>query len=855
MSKDKLSEKEVSNETKGSIEQISGLYENWFLDYASYVILDRAVPYYEDGLKPVQRRILHTFFEKNDGRYHKIANIIGHTMQYHPHGDASIGDAIINLGQKDLLIDPQGNWGNPLTGDSAAAPRYIEGRLTPFALEVLFNPETTHWVASYDGRNNEPVTLPVKFPLVLFQGVEGIAVGLSTKILPHNFCELLEGSISYLRKRSFELYPDFPGGGIADCTNYNDGLRGGKVKIRALIEKVDNKRLVIREIPFGTTTNALIDSVVSANDKGKIKIRKIEDNTAQDVEIMIYLPNGADPQVTIDALYAFTDCEVTLSPNSCVVVNRKPEFIGAKDLLKKSTDHTVFLLEWELKNAIENLEKKWHATSLEKIFIEKKVYQVIEEAADRENMIELVDNGLKPHIKKLRRPVTREDILKLCEIPIRRISRFDVKKTNDLLDELDKQLAEKRYHLENLIDYAVNYFRNLLKKYGEGKERKTRLSQFSTVSAVHLAVANQKLYVNRKEGFIGTSLRKEEFAFEVSPYDEVVVFRKDGNFMVTKVSDKTFVGKGIIHIEKFIRGDQHRIFNMIYQDGKQGKAYAKRFNVGGITRDREYQLTRGEPGSQVFYLSSNPNGEAEVVEVTLKPRPRIKLNFSFDFAEIAVKGRSSNGNTISKYPIRSVKKTAEGKSTTGPRKMYFDAISGMVQSQEKGNCIGEFEAKDRILVVWKTGKARLFEPEENLLLGAGVVYAGKLDEKQVYSCIYYDGDSLSYFVKRFNLENAPQTTEFLLISDSEDSRMLLFMTGAEARCLVEYQGIKGRAINREELNLADQVDVRSYKAKGAKFTAKKIRKLMPVPEAVEEGEVSAEEALKKEEPIELDLFQ
>lgn len=839
-------------ESKGT-EKIEGMYESWFLDYASYVILDRAVPYFEDGLKPVQRRILHTLWEKNDGRYHKIANIIGHTMQYHPHGDASIGDALVNMGQKELLIDTQGNWGNVVTGDRAAAPRYIEGRLTPFALDVLFNPETTDWVPSYDGRNQEPVTLPAKFPLGLYQGVEGIAVGLSTKILPHNFCELLEASIAYLRKRSFKLYPDFQTGGSIDVTNYNDGERGGKIKVRAKIEKADAKTLVIREIPFSTTTSGLMDSIVAANNKGKLKIRKIEDNTARDVEIVVTLPPGTDTQVAIDALYAFTDCEVSISPNCCIVIGRKPVFTTVSDFLKRSTDHTVNLLEWELKNTIEALEKKWHATSLEKIFIEKKVYQEIEKASDREEMISLVDSGLKPFVKKLRREVTRDDILKLCEIPIRRISRFDVKKTNDLLEELDRKIAETQYHLDNLIDYAVNYYRGLLKKYGEGRERKSRIDEFETVQAVHVAVANQKFFMNAKEGFLGTSLKKEEYLFDVSPYDEIIAFKKDGTFQVVKVEEKTFVGKGVMLVEKFVRGDKHRIYNMMYTDGKGGKTLAKRFNVGGITRAKDYPLTKNAKGTKVLWLDSNPNGEAGIMEVTLKPRPRVKLKFEFDFSEVAIKGRAAAGNTVTKYDVRTVKLLRAGQSTTGPREMFFDPATGMLQSQ-KGDPVAKFNSDDKVLVIRNSGKAQLFEVEENLLLGNRIQHLGKYDPEQVYSAVYYDGEKLAYYVKRFKLEDAPARNEFSVITDHEDSVLLCVMANEEGKCLIEYQA-KGRALNREVLDIASEVDIRGFKALGARLTAKKIKKIVPAPVEVVDGQKSAEEVLKKEDPIELDLFK
>jgi len=838
---------------------LEGLFENWFLDYASYVILDRAVPYYEDGLKPVQRRILHTLFEMHDGRYHKIANVIGQTMKFHPHGDASIGDALVGLGQKELLIDMQGNWGNPFTGDSAAAPRYIEGRLNQFALDVLFNPETTDWVPSYDGRSKEPICLPVKFPLLLAQGVEGIAVGLSTTILPHNFCELIDASIAHLRGKKFEIFPDFPGGGIADISNYNDGLRGGKVKVRAKIEKVDNRTLVIREIPYGTTTGSLIESIVVANDKGKIKIKKVDDNTAAEVEIVIHMQPGSEPQVVIDALYAFTDCEKSLSPNSCVIVEKKPNFIGVTEILKQSTDHTVKLLEWELKNRLSHLQDKWHMSSLEKIFIEQKVYQVLEKARDREEMILMVIEGLKPYVKKLRRTVTREDVLKLVEIPMRRITVFDKKKTDEFLTELDLNIAEVQHNLMNIIDYVINWFKDLLKKYGKGKERKTTLAGFEKVSAVHVAIANQKLYVNRKEGFLGTgkALNKEEFVFDVSEYDDLIIFRADASFTVVRVSDKAFVGKDVILIERFNKDNERHIYNMIHQDGKDGPCYIKRFNVGGITRDKEYPLGKGATGSKVLYLSSNPNGEAEVVEVILKPRPRIKLNFEVDFSDVDVKGRAALGNLVTKHPVRIVKKSRAGVSTLGAKILYFDAPSGMVGTQKKGESLGEFGEDDKVFVVRKNGLARVYDVADPLLVGTDVLWVGRHNIKdvadQIYSILYFDGTQYNYFVKRFTLDGAPTTSDFWLITEHADTRMLEFFDDLEPKALMEYQGT-GKEIQREILDLSEVADVKSYKALGSKFTSKKVRKVMKAPEAVVNGEQTVEEVLRKEKPLELDLF-
>lgn len=805
-----------------NVNHLEKLYNGWFLDYASYTILDRAVPYFEDGLKPVQRRILHTMYEMNDGSFHKVAGIVGDTMHYHPHGDASIYTALVNMGQKNLLIEPQGNWGNPLTGDEAAAPRYIEGKLSDFALDVMFNPETTEWIPNYDGRSKEPVTLPAKFPILLAQGVDGIAVGLSTTILPHNFKELCQASIDYLRGRKFTLYPDFYTGGIIDVSEYNDGQRGGRLKVRARIEKLDNKTLVIREIPFGTTTDSLIDSIVAANDKGKIKIKQIVDHTTENVEIQIHLQAGSDPQVVIDALYAFTDCQTTLAANSCVIIDKKPKFSSTTELLKLSTDHTVHLLDWELDNELKHLQDQWHMTSLEKIFIEKEVYEVIKKAKTHDEMVQLIDEGLKPYVRKLRREVTREEILKLAEIPVRRISRFDRKKADEFLEELDKKIEEVNYNKEHLTDYAVNYFKNILKKYGEGRDRKTEIGEFGQVSAVHVALANQKLYVNRKEGFLGTGMKKEEYLFDVSEYDDLIVFKADGSFKVVKVSDKDFVGKNIVLVEKFNKDDERHIYNVIHQDGKDGTAYIKRFNVGGVTRDKDYYMGKNKPGSRLLYMSSNLNGEAEVVEVTLKPRPRTKLNFEVDFSSIEVKGRGAMGNIVTKYPVKTVKRIRKGVSTLGARVLYFDALSGLISTQRRGDRIGEFGEKDKILIVKENGRARVHDMADPILVGTGIKYIHKYDPTQVFTILYFEGGNFNYMVKRFNLEGCPMTTEFNLISDHKDSQMIEFFATDDARQLMEYQ--VGREVQKEELDLTEVADVKSYKALGSKFTAKKVKR-------------------------------
>lgn len=835
------------------------LYDGWYLDYASYVILERAVPYFEDGLKPVQRRILHTLFDMHDGRYHKVANIVGRTMQLHPHGDQSIGDALVNMGQKDLLIDTQGNWGNPFTGDRAAASRYIEGRLTPFALEVLFNPETTHWIPSYDGRNNEPVTLPVKFPLLLAQGVEGIAVGLSTTILPHNFCELCEASIAHLRGKKFDLFPDFFTGGSVDVSDYNDGLRGGRIKVRAKIEKLDARRLVIKEIPFGTTTGSLIDSIIKANERGRIKIKHVDDNTSSEVEIVVHLHAGVDSQMVIDALYAFTDCEKSLAPNSCIIVNKKPKFIGVSEILKLNTDHTVRLLKWELENKLAALEQRWHMTSLEKIFIEKEVYEVIKKSQNKEEMIQFIEKGLSPYIHNLRKPVSTEEIQKLAEIPIRRISRFDRKKADELLENLDTQIAETHHHLTHLTEYAIQHFKNILKKYGKGLERKTEITELGKVNVVHVAMNNQKLYVNRKEGFLGTGLRREEYLFDVSDYDDIIIFKNDGSYKVVRVSDKVFVGKNIIHIEKFNKDNERLIYNVIYQEGKSGTAYIKRFNVGGITRDRDYQMGRGKPGSKILYFSSNPNGEAEVVEVLLKPRPRIKLNFEVDFSQTEIKGRNAIGNQVTKHPIRTIKRVRKGTSTLGAKILYFDAPSGVISSQKKGESLGEFENDDKILVVKENGIARVHDIADPLLIGSGILHVQKYNPDQIYSILYFEGANFSYMVKRFKLDNCPTTTEFSLLSEHPDTKLMEFLSNPNPQVLVEFQ--IGKKIEKETLSLNEISDIRGYKALGSKFTAKKIINTSKIEEIIQkesEENIDTDETTHfemEEEKDSVDLFE
>ena len=812
------------------------LYDGWFLDYASYVILDRAVPYFEDGLKPVQRRILHTLSEMNNGHLIKVANVVGATMRYHPHGDSSIYTALVGLGQKDLLIDTQGNWGNPLTGDGAAAGRYIEGRLSQFAQEILFNPETTEWIPNYDGTRKEPVTLPAKFPLLLAQGVDGIAVGLSTYILPHNFNELCEASVAYLKGKKFTLYPDFFTGGTIDVSHYDDGARGGKIKVRAKIEVQDAKTLVISEIPYGTTTGSLIESIVAANDKGKIKIKRVDDDTAQNVEIVIHLLPGSEPQKMIEARYAFTDCEKSLSPCTCVIIDKKPCFTTTSELLKLSVDHTKHLLKWELENDLKHTQEKWHATSLEKIFIEKEVFEVIKKAKDHDEMIKLIDEGLKPFTKKLRREVTTEDIEKLVALPMSKIARFNRKKADELLKSLDDHIAEIHANLENIIDYTVAHFKNIQKKYGAGRERKTQIAEFGKVDAVHVAMANQKFYVNRKEGFIGTDLKKEEYLFDVSEYDDIIVFKNDGSYKIVKVSAKDFVGKDIVLVEKFNKDDERRIYNVIYQDGKDGPALIKRFNVGGITRNKDYPMGKGKPGTKILYISSNANGEAGTVKVVLKPRPRIKLNFEVDFSEVEIKGRNAVGNIVTKYPVRSIKKVSDGESTLGAKIFYFDAISGIVSTQKKGDRIGAFEDEEKLISIRNNGMAKLHEMKDPILVGTDILYLGKYDPKRVFTVLYFEGENFNYMVKRFTLETCPTTTEFNILSDHPDTKMVELSSTEDARVTMDYQS--GHKVEQEELDLTELAEIKTYKALGSKFTAKKVKRFTRIKGAAHEEESS-----------------
>ncbi|MFN5227045.1 MAG: DNA gyrase/topoisomerase IV subunit A [Bacteroidota bacterium] len=797
---------------------VQGQYKNWFLDYASYVILERAVPAIEDGLKPVQRRILHAMKEMDDGRFNKVANIIGQSMQYHPHGDASIGDALVNLGQKDLLIETQGNWGDVRTGDQAAAPRYIEARLSKFALEVAFNPATTRWQLSYDGRKQEPITLPMKFPLLLAQGADGIAVGLSTKILPHNFCELIEASIKCLRGRKFELFPDFQTAGMIDVTGYQDGKRGGKVRVRARIEELDKKTLVIRDVPYAVTTHQLMESITKANDQGKIKIKKVTDLNAADIEIQIELAPGISTDITIDALYAFTDCEVSISPNACVIINNKPCFVTVTDLLKASVNETRELLKQELEIKLGELQDKWHFTSLEKIFFEEKIYKELEEKhASWETVLEAIEKAFAPYKKKLRRPIERADILKLTEKPVRRIYRLDIKELNDQILQIEENIREVEHNLDNLTDYAVAYFENLLKKYGKDRTRKTLIKEFDTIQVKQVAIANTKLYMNRAEGFIGTGLKKDELLCECSDYDDIIAFTKGGTMKVVKVADKVFIGKDIIHAAVFRKNDDRTTYNMIYVDGKTGISYAKRFNVTGVTRDKEYDLTKGEERSKVHYFSSNPNGEAESVRIVLSPASTARIKeFDFFFEELEIKGRSSIGNQVTKYSVKSIRMKEAGKSTLAGIKLWFDDKFGRLNTEAKGKFLGTFE-DEKIIVFSRNGTYEItdtelnqrFEPENILLIQ-------KYLPEQVISAVYLDQDKKQFNVKRFVIETSTLKTPFTFIKEGTGN-YLVAVTTQEEPMLIVTTG-KGQQVRKATFKVAKMVEVTGWKTVGTKLT-------------------------------------
>ncbi|MBN8788627.1 MAG: DNA gyrase/topoisomerase IV subunit A [Terrimonas sp.] len=797
---------------------IQGQYKTWFLDYASYVILERAVPAVEDGLKPVQRRILHAMKEMDDGRFNKVANIIGQSMQYHPHGDASIGDALVNMGQKDLLIETQGNWGDVRTGDDAAAARYIEARLSKFALEVAFNPKTTEWQLSYDGRKNEPVTLPMKFPLLLAQGAEGIAVGLSTKILPHNFCELIEASIKCLRGRKFELYPDFQTEGMIDVTNYNEGKRGGKVRVRAHIEELDKKTLIIKDVPYGVTTAQLMDSIVKANDQGKIKIKKVTDNTAADVEIQVDLAPGISPDITIDALYAFTDCEVSISPNACVIIDQKPRFIGVQELLRTATDNTKELLRRELEIKLAELQEKWHYTSLEKIFFEEKIYKELEKKHETwDKVLEAIDKAFTPFKKQLRRDITREDIVKLTEKPVRRIYKLDIDELNDQIKAINADIKQVKFDLDNLVDFAVAYYENLLKKYGKGRERKTEIKLFEAIQAKQVAIANAKLYVNRAEGFIGTGLKKDEFIADCSNLDDIIAFTKAGKMKVVKAADKVFIGKDILHVAVFQKNDERTTYNMIYVDGKSGVSYAKRFNVTGVTRDKEYDLTKGSEKSKVHYFSVNPNGEAETVKIILSPNATARnKEFDFYFEEMEIKGRGSMGNQVTKYPVKNVKFKEAGRSTLSGRKLWFDNTFGRLNTEEKGNYIGSFESEDRLLVVYNTGNYEISDTELTQRFdGDKVLLIEKFNPEKIVTAVYLDKEKLQYNIKRFKIETTTLRNKFFFIKEGEGN-VLEAVTTDEEPILIMQSG-RGAQVRKAKIKVNKVVEVMGWKAVGAKL--------------------------------------
>lgn len=837
------------------ITKVTGMYKDWFLDYASYVILERAVPAIEDGFKPVQRRIMHSLKELDDGRYNKVANVVGHTMQYHPHGDASIGDAMVQIGQKDLLIDCQGNWGNILTGDGAAAPRYIEARLSKFALEVLYSPKITEWGLSYDGRKAEPINLPVKFPLLLAQGAEGIAVGLSTKVLPHNFNELIDASIKILKGKSFTLYPDFATAGIADVSNYNDGMRGGRVRVRAKISQLDKNTLVITQIPFSTNTSSLIDSILKANEKGKIKIKKIEDNTAADVEILIHLFPGVSPDKTIDALFAFTACETSIAPLGCVIEDNKPLFIGVSQMLKISTERTVDLLKQELEIQLEELKNKWHFSTLEKIFIREEMYIDFKLYGDRESLYKYLYDRFEPFKKSFVREINDDDLQRLTQIPMIRITRFDSDKADELISRLEEEMKEVEYNLEHLTDFAIAYFTKLKEKYGKGRERKTELRVFDNVEATKVVLRNTKLYVNREEGFVGTSLKKDEYVGDCSDIDDVIVFLRDGTMMITKVDAKTFIGKDIIHAAVFDKNDKRTIYNMMYRDGKSGPSYIKRFNVTGVTRDKAYDLTNGTNGSQVVYFSHNPNGEAEVVTILLRQVGTIKkLKFDIDFAKLAIKGRGSKGNLVTKYPIKKIELKEKGISTLLPRKVWFDDTVKRLNVDARGELLGEFKPTDKILVISQSGKLKVIIPELSTHFDEDMIVLEKWNPKKPISAIYYDGEKERYFLKRFLVENEGKEESF--ITDHPNSQLEIVSTDYRPVAQLVFAKVKGVQKDDLHIDVEDFIAVKGFKALGNQLTTDKLRQvnlLEPLPYEEPIEEVPEKPEIPEDDPVETEL--
>jgi len=839
-----MNETDVLDNTGNDFIGVSDLYKGWFLDYASYVILERAVPAIDDGLKPVQRRILHAMKEMDDGRYNKVANIVGQSMQYHPHGDMSITDALVNMGQKDLMIDTQGNWGNVQTGDDAAAARYIEARLSKFALEVAFNAKTTEWQLSYDGRKNEPVNLPVKFPLLLAQGAEGIAVGLSTKILPHNFIELCDAAIKYLQGKTFELYPDFITGGQIDIANYNDGKRGGKVRVRVHIEELDKKTLVIKDVPYGVTVGSLIDSITKATDAKKIQVKKVTDKTAQDVHIVVELAAGASPDITIDALYAFTDCEVSISPNACVIAGDKPRFLGAGELLRWSADHTKELLRKELEIRLEELNAKWHYTSLEKIFFEEKIYKELEKKHETwDKVISAIDKAFQPFLPKLRQAITKEDILKLTEKPVRRIYRLDLDELDRQIKAIETEIEEVNHHLAHLTDYAVAWFAGLKQKYGKGRERKTEIRLFDTIEVRHVAIANTKLYMNRSEGFIGTGLKKDEFVTDCSDLDDIICFTRSGKMKVVKVSDKVFIGKDIIYTAIFQKNDERTIYNMMYVDGKSGISFAKRFNVMGITRDKEYDLTQGTERSKVHYFTANPNGEAEVIKIVLNPNCTARIKeLDFYFEELEIKGRSSKGNTVTKYPVKSVRFKEAGRSTLAGRRLWYDDQFGRLNTDEKGIALGMFEGDDKILVIYTNGSYEITDQELTQRLPSDeVLLIEKFNPRKIVTAIYYDHDKLQFNIKRFRIETTTLKSHFLFIKEGKQNYLELVSTSDDPVLLMKTG--TGPSAKFEKMKVANLVDVMGWKAVGNKLVDKK---------AIE---LSWEEAQERQMPEQGELFR
>ncbi len=825
---------ENKNNEDHTVTQVSGMYQQWFLDYASYVILERAVPAIEDGLKPVQRRIMHSLWEMEDGRYNKVANVIGNTMKYHPHGDASIGDAMVQIGQKGLLIDTQGNWGNILTGDYAAAPRYIEARLSKFALDVAFNPKTTTWLSSYDGRNKEPETLPIKFPLLLAQGVEGIAVGLACKILPHNFNELIDASIQILRGRKAEVVPDFPTGGLADFSNYNDGLRGGRIRVRAKISQLNKKTLLISEIPFGTTTQSLIDTILNANEKGKIKIKKVEDNTSENVEIQIHLAPDVSPDMTIDALYAFTDCEVSISPNACIIENDKPRFVGVSEMLQISTRQTLGLLKKELEIQLAELNEQWHFSSLEKLFIKEEMYIDFKKYNDKEKLFDYLFECFKPHKRKLIREVTVDDLEKLTRIPMIRITRFDTAKAEEVMRDIEGKIEVTKGFLNNLVDYAVDYFKNLKKKYGVGRERKTEIRSFENIEVRQVVVANQKLYVNREEGFIGVGLKKDEFVSDCSDLDDIIAFTRSGKMKVVKVADKVFIGKDIIHVAVFKKNDEHTVYNLVYRDGKKGVSMMKRFPVTGVTRDKEYDLTKGTPESEVLYFTANPNGESEVIRVMLKPLAGLrKLEFDVNLADLAIKARGTMGNVVTKYPVKKVVQISKGEGVKRSVKIWYDDTVNRLNKDTYGAYLGEFSGNDRILTVTKSGYLKLYTYDLINHFDTDILLIEKYVPGKKMSLVYYDANDKAWYLKRFEIEESDK--KVLIITEFEGSYIDFASTVEKPQVILVPSR---KEMKEQKIAFADAVDVRGVKAKGnkvAELRIKEVRLLNPDPMPVDSG--------------------